>query len=162
LAAEPSISEAVRRLGHKSQISVPLMRDGRAIGAISMLRCQTGCFSESKVDLLKTFAEQAVIAITGAETFRALQERTAALAQRNSEYGERIDQQSATIDVLKVMATSPGDAQPVFQLIVDRARAFCDADQANLSLLDGSMLHLQATSGSSASYPAQFPRAVEA
>src|SRR5215472_11656374 len=84
-----------------------------------------------------------------------------ALARRNSEYGERIEQQAATIDVLKVMAATPGDAQPVFQLIVERARAFCGADQANLALLDGEMLYLEATTGSSADYPAQFPRPVD-
>ena len=78
------------------------------------------------MELLRTFAEQAVIAISSAETYRELQERTAALAARNSEYGERIEQQAATIDVLKVMSASPGDAQPVFELIVERARAFCE------------------------------------
>ena len=77
---------------------------------------------DSQVELLQTFAEQAVIAIGSAETYRELQARTAALAARNSEYGERIEQQSATIDVLKVMSASPGDAQPVFDLIVERAR----------------------------------------
>ena len=50
---------------------------------------------------------------------------------RNSEYGERIEQQSATIDVLKVMSASPGDPQPVFDLIVERARAFCDGGSAD-------------------------------
>jgi hypothetical protein len=114
----------------------------------------------------------AVIAALRAERDAALSEKAAlseelaahaaALAQRNSEYGERIVQQAATIDVLKAMSASPGDAGPVFQLIVERARAFCDADQANLALLDGDMLHLEATSGASASYPAQFPRPVDA
>ena len=51
--------------------------------------------------------------------------RTAELATRNSEYGERIEQQAATIDVLKAMSASPGDPQPVFDLIVERARAIC-------------------------------------
>ncbi len=58
-----------------------------------------------------------MIAISSAETYRELQERTAALAQRNSEYGERIEQQTATIDVLKAMSASPDDTQPVFDLI---------------------------------------------
>ena len=88
--------------------------------------------------------------------------RTAELLERKSEFDERIEYQAATIDVLRAMSASPGDPQPVFQLIVERARAFCDADQANLALLDGDMLHLQARSGSSASYPAQFPRPVDA
>ena len=72
-----------------------------------------------------------------------LRQRTDELAGRNSEYGERIEQQAAAIDVLKVMSASPGDTQPVFDLIVNRARAFCEADQATVALLDGEMLHLQ-------------------
>ena len=92
------------------------------------------------MELLRTFAEQAVIAITSAETYRALQERTAALAERNSEYGERIEQQSATIDVLKVMSSSPGDAQPVFELIARRALEFCGAAGARLVEFDGVLL----------------------
>ena len=108
---------------------MPLLRDGAAIGAIS-LAAEPGGFSDSQVELLRTFAEQAVIAIASAETYRALQERTAALALRNSEYGERIEQQSATIDVLKAMSASPGDAQPVFELIVRRAREFCGASRS--------------------------------
>jgi len=71
----------------------------------------------------------------------------AALALRNTEYGERIEQQAATIDVLKVMSASPDDALPVFRLVVERARAFCEADGASLALLKNDMLHLQAYSG---------------
>ena len=69
---------------------------------------------------------------------------TAALAQRNTDFDERIEYQAATIDVLKAMSASPGDAQPVFQLIVERARAFCNADNVNLALVDRDMLHLGA------------------
>ena len=83
---------------------------------------EAGGFSDSQVELLQTFAEQAVIAISSAETYRELQARTAALARRNSEFGERIEQQSATIDVLKAMSASPDDTQPVFDLIVRRAQ----------------------------------------
>jgi GAF domain-containing protein len=160
--AEPELLPIVRDLEIRSVLAVPLLRDGGAIGAFVINSIGTGGFSDSQAALSETFAEQAVIAITSAETYRALQERTAALAARNSEYGERIEQQAATIDVLKVMSSSPGNAQPVFQLIVERARAFCGADQTNLALLDGDMLHLEGTSGASASYPAQFPRPVDA
>jgi GAF domain-containing protein len=91
-----------------------------------------------------------------------LQARNTALAQRNSEYGERIEQQAATIDVLKTMSASPGDALPVFRLIVERARAFCEADSATLALVDDNMLHLQAYVGFlvEQEYAAQFPRPV--
>ena len=123
-----------------------------------------GGFTDSQVELLQTFAEQAVIAISSAETYRELQERTAALAARNSEYGERIEQQAATIDVLKVMSASPGDAQPVFELIVERARAFCEADHATTALVLDDMLHMQAYSGSAstgADMRRRFPRPVD-
>ena len=104
-----------------------------------------------------------MIAITSAETYRALQERTAALAQRNTEYGERIEHQSATIDVLKAMSASPGDPQPVFDLIVDRARDLCDAYGATVFEFDGTGIHWRAATGVSddpavrAAYEAQFP-----
>ena len=122
MEAEPGILESIRALGHRSQLSVPMPRDGKAPGVIILAANEPGGFSDSQVELLKTFAEQAVIAITSAETYRALRERTAALAQRNSEFGERIEQQSATIDVMKVMSGSPDDAQPVFDLIAIRPR----------------------------------------
>src|SRR5262249_33446620 len=92
-------------------------------------------------------AEQAVIAITSAETYNALQQRTAALARRNSEYSERIDHQAATIDVLKAMSASPGDPQPVFDLIVERARDLCDAYGATVFEFDGELIHQRAATG---------------
>ena len=111
----------------------------------------------------------AVIAALRAERDAALAERPRwprHWPQRNSEYGERIEQQAATIDVLKAMSASPGDAQPVFELIVERARSFCGADHATAALLQDDMLHLQAHSGMSAAYgadyAAQFPRPVDA
>jgi GAF domain-containing protein len=70
LAGEPGVLAAVRNLGHKSQISVPLLRDGAAIGAVAMPSAEIGGFTDSQVALLQTFAEQAVIAITSAETYR--------------------------------------------------------------------------------------------
>ena len=103
-----------------------------------------GGFNDDEVALVQSFAEQAVIAIASAEALRALQERTAALGRRNSEYGERIEQQSATIDVLKVMSASPGNAQPVFELITRRALEFCGASGARLVEVEGGLRHLRA------------------
>ena len=94
-----------------------------------------------------------------------MQERTAALAQRNSEYGERIEQQAATIDVLKVMSASPGDARPVFELIVERARSFCGADTQRRRCCGMTCCICRRTVGMSAAYgadyAAQFPRPVD-
>src|SRR5271167_4466716 len=66
-----------------------------------------------------------------------------ALAKRNSEYGERIEHQSATIDVLKAMSASPGDPQPVFDLIVRRARDLCNTANASLFEFDGELVHFR-------------------
>ena len=80
----------------------------------------------------------AIIAALRAERDAGLAREAAlaeALAKRNNEFGERIEQQSATIDVLKMMSASPGDPQPVFDLIVERARSFCGADQCTVALL---------------------------
>ncbi len=160
-----SSRDVMRRLGSRSLLGVPLLRDGQVIGSIVLGRPPTGGFDAAEIALVEAFAEQAVIAIASATTLGELRARTSELATRNSEYGERIEQQSATIDVLKVMSGSPGDAQPVFELIVERARAFCGADQATVALLDGDMLHLQAKAGmseaSARNYAAQFPRAVD-
>ena len=139
----------------KSVLSIPLLRDGAAIGAFSLNSAEPGGFTDSQVDLLQTFAEQAVIAIGSAETYRQLQERTAALAARNSEYGERIEHQAATIEVLKTMSASPGDAQPVFDLIARQAVKLCNASTAAVATLDGVMMHLVAQSGFDPAYADQ-------
>lgn len=80
---EVGISTTARNL-------VPLIRGDEAIGCIVKSELRTGGYTDSQIELLKTFAAQAVIAINSAETYRALQERPEALAHRNSEFGERI------------------------------------------------------------------------
>src|SRR6202030_3280807 len=106
-----------------------------------------GDFTTAQVELLRTFAEQAVIAIASAETYRALQERTEALAERNSEYGEQIEHQSATIDVLKAMSGSPDATETVFDLITSRARELCDGAIVALFEVDGELVHIRSSSG---------------
>ena len=123
----------------------------------------TGSPVDTKTDL------HAVIAALRAERDAALAQKsalveelaaqTAELVERNSEFGERIAQQAATIDVLKVMSASPGDPQPVFDLIVERACACCDAEFAALTLLDGDLLRLNATSGMTAARTQEFAAA---
>jgi hypothetical protein len=76
-----------------------------------------------------------------------VQASSAALAQRNTEYGERIEYQAATIDVLKAMSASPGDPQPVFDLIAVRARDLCDAYGLTVFEYDGTLMHQRAATG---------------
>jgi PAS domain S-box-containing protein len=146
LGAEPGYGIA-RAPGRWSTMAVPLLRGGAPLGVIAVGRPTVGRFPENQVTLLQTFAEQAVIAITSAEMNRELQARTTALTQRNSEYSERIEHQSATIDVLKVMSASPGDPQPVFDLIVNRARELSNATSVGLFEYDGKLQWRRANSG---------------
>src|SRR6478752_4276391 len=95
---------------------------------------------DTKTDL------HAVIAALRAERDAALSEKAAlvqASATRNSEYGERTEHQAATIDVLKAMSASPGDPQPVFDLIATRARDLCNTPRATLYEFDGELVHMR-------------------
>ena len=117
LEAEPNLDPALRNLTHKSVVSMPLMRGEVALGALALGGRERGGFSDSQIELLKTFAEQAVIAITSAETYRALQTRT-------SDLQETLEYQTATSDVLKVISRSTFDLQPVLETVVKTA-ALC-------------------------------------
>jgi GAF domain-containing protein len=112
--AEPGVSAEVRALGNKTQVSIPLMRDGRAIGAITTASPRVDAISDTQIELLKTFAEQAVIAIQSAETWRELQARTRDLE-------ESLEYQTATSDVLNVISRSTADVQPVLDTLVKTA-----------------------------------------
>ena len=102
--------------GFRSVVGVPLLRDGEPIGAIAVGRAAPGPFPASQIALLRTFAEQAVMAI---ENTRRFAEREA----RNRELAEALEQQAATSEILRVISRMPNDAQPVFEAIVARRRA---------------------------------------
>jgi GAF domain-containing protein len=135
-----ALREGTLRGPVRSQAAVPLMRDGEAIGAINITRRQTGEFSPAQIELLKTFAEQAAIAITSAETYRALQGRT-------SELQESLEYQTATSDVLKVISRSTFDLQPVLDTVVETAARLCDADRAAIFRREGDLWRLAVNFG---------------
>jgi GAF domain-containing protein/anti-sigma regulatory factor (Ser/Thr protein kinase) len=110
--------DAARVSGFRAGLAVPMIREGQVIGAIFVSRKQAGLFTDAQVQLLKTFADQAVIAI---ENVRLFNETKDALAQ-----------QTATADVLKLISRSTFDLRTVLQTLIESAARFCDADKASV------------------------------
>jgi two-component system NtrC family sensor kinase len=158
LSTEPGFFQQGRDLGARTSFCVPLLRDGRAIGAVLLSRFEVRDFDAADVALVESFAEQAVIAIGSATALRELRTRTAELAARNGAFGEQIEHQSATIEVLKAMSASPGDAQPVFDIITRRAMQLCNGVFGGLFELDGELLHVRTVQGFSPDKVAELLR----
>ena len=121
----------------RAVVGVPLVRDGTVLGAISCGRVEARAFSKKEIWLLQTFADQAVIAIENARLF--------------SETQEALERQTATAEILKVIASSPADAQPVFDAIVRSALRLVGGYSALVLRLSDGMLHLAAHSSTSVS-----------
>jgi two-component system, NtrC family, sensor kinase len=136
----PEGSEIARRVGHRTVLGVPLICAREAIGAIFVRRTEVRPFTDQQIELLKTFADQAVIAIENTRLFAAEQART-------KELTEALEQQTATSEVLKVISSSPGELEPVFETILENAVRICDAQFGTLFRYDGKLLHRAAGVG---------------
>jgi two-component system, NtrC family, sensor kinase len=126
----PEGSALARRFGHRTIASVPLLSEGMAVGTLQIRRTEVNPFTEKQIALLGTFADQAVIAI---ENARLLNE----LRQRTSDLSESLEQQTATADVLRVISSSPGELEPVFQAMLENAVRICEAKFGVLYLSEG-------------------------
>jgi two-component system, NtrC family, sensor kinase len=138
----PRGGDLALRHGHRTTLATPLLREGVPVGAILIRRTEVEPFTEKQIDLLQTFAAQAVIAI---ENVRLFQE----LDARNHELSESLEQQTATTDILRVISRSPTDIQPTFDAIAASAVRLCEAEDGSVFRFDGSLIHLMAHHGGS-------------
>ncbi len=140
----PVQAPIVKLAGVRSKLTVPMLKDEDLIGVIEIDRQEVRPFTDKQIELVQNFAAQAVIAI---ENTRLLSE----LHQRTDDLTELLEQQTATSEVLKVISSSPGDLEPVFNAMLANATRICEAKFGSLFLFDGNTLrtggHAQRTAG---------------
>ena len=123
--------------GGRTGAAVPLRRNENLLGVLALQRLEVRPFSKQQIDLIRTFADQAVIAI---ENTRLLNE----LGQRTADLSESLERQTATAEVLRVISSSPGELKPVFEAVLENAVRICHAKFGNLMLYDGNQMRMAA------------------
>jgi GAF domain-containing protein len=137
--ADPEYNSPALSIGaNRTVLGVPLMREGIPIGVLVVTRSTVRPFTSKEIELVETFADQAVIAIENVRLFDEVQART-------RELSEALEHQTATSEVLNVISRSPTDAQPVFGAIVESAARLCEAVFSGVFLYDDDLLHVTAT-----------------
>ena len=134
----PRVVAAVEQGGVQALLSVPMLKDNELVGTITIYRAQTGSFTDKQIELVPNFAAQAVIAI---ENTRLL-----------NELRESLQQQTATTDVLKVISSSPGELEPVFEAMLENAVRICGAKFGIMSLREADAFRVAATHGAPAAF----------
>ncbi len=117
---EYTFLEAQKLGQYRANLAVPLLREGKPIGAFSLTRREPLPFNTKQIELVETFADQAVIAIENVRLFEEVQNRTRELT-------EALEQQTSTSEVLRVISSSPGELGPVFQTMLESATRVCEA-----------------------------------
>jgi GAF domain-containing protein len=140
--ADPEYSnlEPQRLGGYRTHLGVPLMRDGSPIGVILVSRRTVRPFDSKQIELVTSFADQAVIAIENTRLFEEVEARTRELT-------ESLEQQTATAEVLRVISRSPGELDPVFQAMLVNATRLCEATYGILWLREGNAFRIAALEG---------------
>ena len=144
IEAVPASSDAVQHWrqigGYRTVLAVPLMREGGVVGAVVLTRSTVSPFSDKQIELVETFADQAVIAIENVRLFDEVQTRT-------RELSESLEQQTATADVLKVISRSTFDLQAVLQTLLESAARLCDANMGTFTRKIGTAFFRTVTYG---------------
>src|SRR5262249_23579424 len=122
-----------KEVGVRAILAAPMLREDGAIGCILLRKAEPGAFTPRQIELLETFAAQAVIAIENVRLFTELR--------------ETLEQQTATAEVLRVISQSPTDAQPVLNAVAAAALRFCGADDVAIALREGDELVTSAHDG---------------
>src|SRR5450759_2466129 len=147
-----------KAFGYRTNLGVPLLREGTTVGVFALTRDEVNPFTEKQIELATTFADQAVIAIENVRLFDEVQVRTRDLT-------ESLQQQTATADVLKVISRSTFDLQTVLDTLIESAARLCDADQGTITRQVDGTFYRAATHGFSTEFteqvrnlPVQFDR----
>ena len=138
----PASQALARTMGYRTVLSVPILRADGPVGAIVVFRQERRPFSEAEIGLLRTFADQAAIAVQNVRLFKELE-------ARNDELRVALEQQTATSEVLKVISRSTFDLQPVLQTLVENATRLAGAEGALIARLDGEVFRFLAEHGAS-------------
>ena len=137
---EYTFVEAQRLGDFRTVLGVPILREGVSIGVLALTRSEVSAFTDRQIELVSIFADQAAIAIENARLLNELRQRTADLT-------EALDQQTATSEVLKIISSSPGELQPVFDALLANATRICEAKFGMLLHFDGEAFRFAAEVG---------------
>jgi signal transduction histidine kinase len=147
IEGDPTFSELVDGAGARTLLVVPMLKESELVGAFAVYRQEVRPFSEKQIELVQNFAAQAVIAIENARLLNELRQRTTDLT-------ESLEQQTATSEVLRIISSSPGELDPVFQAMLENATRICEAKFGTMYFREGDAFRAVAMHGAPPSYRA--------